>query len=185
MPTAAAAQSKFRYHLRPFPFASGTVRQALRRVDPQTRVRDVTRRPSTNALDFAAVRNEKVKVITCIKPIVDSELVLGQYTAGNGQEGYLEDPGVPQDSKTPTFAMCVLHVDNARWRGVPFIIKAGKVPIHAPTLRTDRNVCWICCLLCALDEVPLVGVLTRVLREGIALGVDIGNVVAAGKLRAI
>lgn len=36
--------------------------------------------------------------------------------------------GVPKDSVTPTFALCVLHVDNDRWHGVPFILKAGKVP---------------------------------------------------------
>ena len=35
--------------------------------------------------------------------------------------------GVPKDSTTPTFALCVLHIENDRWQGVPFILKAGKV----------------------------------------------------------
>ena len=42
------------------------------------------------------------------------------------QAGYLEDPAVPSDSRTPTFAAAVLYVDNERWAGVPFVLKAGK-----------------------------------------------------------
>jgi hypothetical protein len=55
--------------------------------------------------------------------------VLGQYegeTTKDGEVGYTEDPTVPDDSVTPTFAMCVLNVDNERWRGVPFVLKCGK-----------------------------------------------------------
>ena len=33
---------------------------------------------------------------------------------------------MPKDSRTPTFATAVLHINNARWRGVPFILKCGK-----------------------------------------------------------
>lgn len=36
------------------------------------------------------------------------------------------DDGVPNDSNCPTFATCVLFVENRRWSGVPFIFKAGK-----------------------------------------------------------
>ena len=39
---------------------------------------------------------------------------------------YREDETVPSDSNCPTFAMCVLYVNNERWNGVPFILKAGK-----------------------------------------------------------
>ena len=42
------------------------------------------------------------------------------------EPGYLEDPGVPDDSVTPTFAAIVLKINNERWRGVPFVMKAGK-----------------------------------------------------------
>ncbi|KAL8136579.1 hypothetical protein V2J09_002580 [Rumex salicifolius] len=41
-------------------------------------------------------------------------------------EGYTDDPTVPKDSNTPTFASLVLRIDNERWEGVPFILKAGK-----------------------------------------------------------
>lgn len=46
--------------------------------------------------------------------------------AGNGQPGYLDDPTVPKGSKTPTFAACRLHINNERWAGVPFVLRAGK-----------------------------------------------------------
>ena len=38
----------------------------------------------------------------------------------NGTDGTL------QGSLTPTFAACALHINNARWDGVPFLLKAGK-----------------------------------------------------------
>jgi len=53
-------------------------------------------------------------------PIKDEEVVLGQY------EGYRDDPTVPNDSNTPTFATTILRINNERWEGVPFILKAGK-----------------------------------------------------------
>lgn len=74
------------------------------------------------------VRNEKVKVLNCIDPVKLEDTVIGQYLAPeNGSEpGYTEDPTVPDDSVTPTFATIVLWVNNPRWDGVPFIVKAGK-----------------------------------------------------------
>ncbi|KAM7278376.1 hypothetical protein ACFE04_005510 [Oxalis oulophora] len=66
------------------------------------------------------IRDQKVKVLQSVVPIKDDEVVLGQY------EGYRDDPTVPDDSNTPTFATVVLRIDNERWDGVPFILKAGK-----------------------------------------------------------
>lgn len=74
------------------------------------------------------VRNEKVKVLNCINPVELEDCVLGQYMAApDGSEGaYTDDSGVPDDSVTPTFATMVLRINNPRWEGVPFILKAGK-----------------------------------------------------------
>lgn len=74
------------------------------------------------------VRNEKVKVLNCIAPIVLSDCVLGQYLASpDGSEpAYLDDETVPSESVTPTFATCIMYIRNPRWDGVPFILKAGK-----------------------------------------------------------
>ncbi|GFY87267.1 glucose-6-phosphate dehydrogenase 6 [Actinidia rufa] len=66
------------------------------------------------------IRDEKVKVLQSVVPIKNEEVVLGQY------EGYRDDPTVPDNSNTPTFATVVLRVHNERWEGVPFILKAGK-----------------------------------------------------------
>lgn len=100
-------------------------------------IRDVIQNHITQLLAFVAmekpvsihpddIRDEKVRVLRCIKPPSDDQVVLGQYTAGDGEPGYLDDPTVPAGSKTPTFAACVLYVDNDRWSGVPFILRAGK-----------------------------------------------------------
>lgn len=77
------------------------------------------------------IRNEKVKALRCIKPLVLEDVVLGQYVGnpdGKGEEqfGYLDDPTVPSDSVTPTYAMGILRLNNERWDGVPFILKCGK-----------------------------------------------------------
>lgn len=45
-------------------------------------------------------------------PIRDDEVVLGQYV------GYRDDPTVPDNSNTPTFATMVLHIHNERWEGI-------------------------------------------------------------------
>ncbi|TDH66907.1 hypothetical protein CCR75_008647 [Bremia lactucae] len=74
------------------------------------------------------IRDEKVKVLNCIEPIKLENTVLGQYIGDQtlNEPGYLEDPTVPNDSSTPTFATAIMYVNNKRWAGVPFIMKAGK-----------------------------------------------------------
>jgi glucose-6-phosphate 1-dehydrogenase len=73
------------------------------------------------------IRDEKVKVLRSIAPLKAEDFVVGQYTRKDASTpGYLEDEDVPNDSLTPTFASCVMRVKNARWEGVPFLMKAGK-----------------------------------------------------------
>lgn len=78
--------------------------------------------------DAEAIRDEKVKVLKCIPPIDVDDALLGQYVGdGKGKPGYLEDDTlVNKTSLTPTFAALVLWIQNERWEGVPFILKAGK-----------------------------------------------------------
>ncbi|NLN94381.1 MAG: glucose-6-phosphate dehydrogenase [Candidatus Hydrogenedens sp.] len=77
-----------------------------------------------------SVRDEKVKVLRSIQPVCFKEIVVGQYTAAefrNRQRaGYLEEPGIPADSRTATYAATVMHVRNRRWDDVPFLVRAGK-----------------------------------------------------------
>merc|ERR1712168_356491 len=85
--------------------------------------------PSTSPDD---IRDEKVKVLKAIPAIVMEDCVLGQYvgnpdaTDEDGKQGYLDDKTVPAGSVTPTYAAAVLRLNNERWDGVPFILRAGK-----------------------------------------------------------
>ncbi|MGQ9849448.1 MAG: glucose-6-phosphate dehydrogenase [Aggregatilineaceae bacterium] len=67
-----------------------------------------------------ALRNEKVKVLSSIRPVGPHDAILAQY------RGYRETQGVVPDSRTPTFAALKLYVDNWRWQGVPFYLRSGK-----------------------------------------------------------
>ena len=76
------------------------------------------------SLDANSIRDEKVKAIRSIRPITREEVphatVRGQYA------GYRTEEGVKPDSSTDTFVAMRLHVDNWRWGGVPFFLRAGK-----------------------------------------------------------
>lgn len=73
------------------------------------------------------IRDAKVAVLKHIKaPTERDEVIVGQYTKSDTLPGYLDDETVPDDSNTETFCQIVLWIDNDRWRGVPFICKAGK-----------------------------------------------------------
>jgi len=80
------------------------------------------------SLDAEDTRDEKVKVLRSIPPIELKDVLLGQYgkSEDGSKPGYKDDEGVPKDSRTPTFAACVLFCNNERWEGVPIIMKAGK-----------------------------------------------------------
>jgi glucose-6-phosphate 1-dehydrogenase len=77
----------------------------------------VAMEPPTD-FDATAVRDEKVKVLRALRPVHPKETVIGQY------EGYAEEVG--RDSRTETFVALKAHVDNWRWKGVPFYLRTGK-----------------------------------------------------------
>jgi len=76
------------------------------------------------SLDANAVRDEKVKALRAIRPIAKEDVrastVRGQYA------GYRTEEGVKPDSATETYAALRLYLDNWRWGGVPFYLRAGK-----------------------------------------------------------
>ncbi|GJN40842.1 hypothetical protein PR202_gn00253 [Eleusine coracana subsp. coracana] len=82
------------------------------------------------SLDAEDIRNEKVKVLRSMRQLKLEDVVVGQYKGhvkgGKSYPGYADDPTVPKGSITPTFAAAALFIDNARWDGVPFLMKAGK-----------------------------------------------------------
>lgn len=86
------------------------------------------------SMDAEATRDEKIKVLRCLKPLnaatIDEHAVRGQYGRGFivGAEvpGFREEESVSPDAATPTFAALKLEVDNWRWAGVPIYIRSGK-----------------------------------------------------------
>jgi glucose-6-phosphate 1-dehydrogenase len=78
--------------------------------------------------DAAAVRDEKVKVLRSLRNVAPGESVTGQYQAGAiagaPVPGYAEELG--RASGTETFVALKAHVDNWRWKGVPFYLRTGK-----------------------------------------------------------
>ena len=81
-----------------------------------------------------AVRSEKVKVMSAIRPLGRDDIhrysVMGQYgpgaIGGESVPGYRQEKGVAPSSTTPTFAALRLLIDNWRWQGVPFFLRSGK-----------------------------------------------------------
>ncbi len=86
------------------------------------------------SLSADAVRDEKVKVLRSLRPFepsrVAENVVRGQYGRGfvRAEEvpAYREEPDVAKDSAVETFVAMKVMVDNWRWGGVPFYVRAGK-----------------------------------------------------------
>jgi glucose-6-phosphate 1-dehydrogenase len=83
-----------------------------------------------SSFDADAVRREKVKVWRAIPPIPILNTVRGQYGPGivDGQHvaGYRDEERVNPESGTETYAALRLEIENWRWAGVPFFLRAGK-----------------------------------------------------------
>ena len=80
------------------------------------------------SFDATSIRDEKVKVLRSLRDLRSGDSVTGQYRAGaiNGAAvpGYDEELGRASD--TETFVALRAHVDNWRWKGVPFYLRTGK-----------------------------------------------------------
>jgi glucose-6-phosphate 1-dehydrogenase len=70
------------------------------------------------------VRDEKVQVLRSLRPItgadVKTQVVRAQY------DGYRKEEGIAPESRTPTYVAMKVLIDNWRWQGVPFYLRAGK-----------------------------------------------------------
>ncbi len=88
------------------------------------------------SFDATAVRDEKVKVLRCLRPVAAGDSVTGQYRAGAiagaAVPGYDDELG--KDSATETFVAIKAHIDNWRWKGVPFYLRTGK---RLPARKTE------------------------------------------------
>jgi glucose-6-phosphate 1-dehydrogenase len=83
-----------------------------------------------SSFEGSAIRQEKVKVLRAIRPLGEEDVVFGRYTSGRvggvSVPGYLEEKGVAPESTTETFVAIRFSIENWRWQGVPFFVRAGK-----------------------------------------------------------
>ena len=98
--------------------------------DPVGAMRDVVQNHLLQVLSLVAmepptghgmdvINNRKRDVFLAMAEADPARYVRGQY------RGYLDVDGVPPDSQTETFCALRLEIDNWRWSGVPFFIRAG------------------------------------------------------------
>jgi len=99
--------------------------------DPVGALRDVVQNHILQVLALVAmeppagnhpdsVRDKKLELFKAVRSAEPERYVRGQY------EGYREVDGVAADSQTETYVALELAIDNWRWSGVPFFIRAGK-----------------------------------------------------------
>ena len=79
-----------------------------------------------------AIRDEKLRIFSAMRPLVPEKVVRGQF------RGYRGEEGVAPDSRVETFAALRLYIDTWRWAGVPFYIRAGKqMPVTATEVTVE------------------------------------------------
>ncbi len=81
--------------------------------------------------DPETLKDSMVSVFRAMPPAIPAHYVRGQY------EGYLDVKGVAPGSTTETFVALRLHIENWRWSGVPFFIRAGK---ELPVTQTEVRI---------------------------------------------
>jgi len=111
---------------------SGAMRDMLQ--NHLLQIAALTAMESPAVFNADAIRNEVMKVFQSLRPLseedVQNNVIRGQYTEskikGDDQPAYVQEEGVPEDSRTETFVALKFFIDNWRWGGVPFYIRTGK-----------------------------------------------------------
>lgn len=94
--------------------------------------------------DVRSLKEAKVGLYHAMVEADPAHYVRGQY------DGYRSIEGVAPDSTTETFAALRLEIQNWRWEGVPFLIRAGK---RLPVSQTEVRLVF--------KQVPYLGMLPR------------------------
>jgi len=109
--------------------------------DPVGAMRDVVQNHILQVLSLVAMEpvtgrgtdvlnDRKRDVFVAMAKADPTHYVRGQY------RGYLDTAGVAPGSQTETFCALRLEIDNWRWSGVPFFIRAGKaLPVTVTEVR--------------------------------------------------
>jgi len=98
---------------------TGAVRDVIQNHIMQV-LSNIAMEPPPISYDTETLRDEKVKVLKAISPVLPGQLIRGQF------RGYRSEAGVQPNSNVETFAALQLYVDSWRWQGVPFYIRTGK-----------------------------------------------------------
>ena len=113
--------------------------------DPVGALRDVVQNHLLQVLSYVAmeaptghgvdvINNRKRDVFMAMAEADPAHYVRGQY------RGYLDVAGVAPGSQTETYCALRLEIDNWRWSGVPFFIRAGKsMPVTVTEVRVVFN----------------------------------------------
>ncbi|OUZ08327.1 glucose-6-phosphate dehydrogenase [Aeromicrobium sp. PE09-221] len=84
------------------------------------------------SLDANSLRLEKQKILANASAPAElsKHTARAQYTSGWAGgvevEGYLDEDGIPEDSRTETYAAMRIDIGTRRWAGVPFYLRTGK-----------------------------------------------------------
>ncbi|MDP2982095.1 MAG: glucose-6-phosphate dehydrogenase [Candidatus Latescibacter sp.] len=78
----------------------------------------------SSSFEADAIRNEKSKVLTALRPIAADEVA--KYALRGQYRGYRGTEKVAPDSQIPTYAVLQIYIDNWRWQGIPFFLRCGK-----------------------------------------------------------
>jgi glucose-6-phosphate 1-dehydrogenase len=109
--------------------------------DPVGAMRDVVQNHLLQVLSLVAmepvagrgvdvINDRKRDVFVAMAEADPTRYVRGQY------RGYLEVDGVSSGSQTETYCALQLEIDNWRWSGVPFFVRAGKcLPVTVTEVR--------------------------------------------------
>jgi len=111
---------------------SGTIRDMIQ--NHLLQVLAIVAMEPPSIFDSESIRNESVKVLQSLRPIMPSEVaenvVRGQYIETMVddviQKGYRQEKDVAPNSRTETFVAMKVFVDNWRWGDIPFYIRTGK-----------------------------------------------------------
>ncbi len=94
-------------------------------------IRDVIQNHLLEVLGFLAMEaphscgsgdlnDQQARLFSSMRPLAPDDIVRGQCRQ------YLDEKDVSAESIVETFAAVKLHIDSARWSGVPFLVRAGK-----------------------------------------------------------
>ncbi|HEY0127771.1 MAG TPA: glucose-6-phosphate dehydrogenase, partial [Rubrobacteraceae bacterium] len=94
----------------------------------------LTAMEAPTALHRRNLRDRKLDVLRAIRRLSPEEAprhsVRARYGVGRIGErhipAYVDEEGVDHERETETFAQVTLMIDNLRWAGVPFVLRAGK-----------------------------------------------------------